>query len=192
MGWGAANYDYKAHVYLSSDEKAHGRELLGAPTRPILTFHTRSKEEVKNWPMESWHAVLALFRDLFHLVHIGDSSEPVIEGVQRFAGRLSLRESMSVLSHAHVHMGADSFLMHAANGLDVPSVIIFGGSRTPANLGYTGNVNLFASMPCGPCWLQPSRGEQCLHGIACMGKIHVEEVVTAVRRLAAQEPRAPK
>jgi ADP-heptose:LPS heptosyltransferase len=73
--------------------------------------------------------------------------------------------------------------MHGANGLDVPSVIIFGGSRPPDMLGYAANINLFEAMPCGPCWLQSSQGQRCDYGIACMDRITPDRVLAAVDEL---------
>lgn len=184
LGLADQPFEYKARVYLTQDERARGRALIGEVSRPVLTFHTLSREETKNWPVDSWRSALARLREQFHLVHMGDGREPEFDGVQRLAGRLTLRESMSVLSHAHVHAGADSFLMHVANGLDVPSVIIFGGSRTPANLGYAENINLYSAVPCSPCWLHTSREERCEHGLVCMTRITPAEVIAAVDQLA--------
>ena len=99
------------------------------------------------------------------------------------AGKLSMRESMAVLAQARLHIGPDSFLMHAANGVGVRSVILFGGSRTVENSGYAENVNLFVPMPCGPCYIHESRSETCAHGIECMQRITVTMVHDAVRRL---------
>jgi len=134
--------------------------------------------------LTAWGAAIGVLCEQFHVVQLGDASEPVFEGVQRLAGSLSLRESMGVLSHARVHVGGVSFLMHAANGLGVPAVIIFGGRETPANSGYSHNVNLAADVPCAACWLQTSRGEICPHKIVCMDKIPVGDVVAAVRAQA--------
>jgi len=75
--------------------------------------------------------------------------------------------------------------MHAANGLDVPSVIIFGGSRTPANLGYTVNRNLFAELPCSGCWLTGHPGSECPHDLACMAVISPEAVLQGADDLLA-------
>ncbi|CEF48527.1 unnamed protein product [uncultured bacterium] len=185
LGLQRDRYDYASRVYLRDDEHARGRELLGPATRPIVTFHTRSNEPVKDWPLDRWRDLIDRLRGSYDVIHLGDAREPVLDGVRRFAGQLSLRESMSVLAHARVHLGADSFLMHAANGLGIPSVIIFGGSRTPANVGYAGNVNLFTPMPCGPCWIHAVNGEQCGYGLACMEAISVDDVASAVRAAAA-------
>jgi ADP-heptose:LPS heptosyltransferase len=88
-----------------------------------------------------------------------------------------------VLAVARLHVGPDSFLMHAANGLGVPSVVIFGGSRTPENLGYRENTNLFVKLPCGPCWIHESQGGRCEHNMECMALITPEAVFAAVENL---------
>jgi ADP-heptose:LPS heptosyltransferase len=175
-------YQYRARVYLTKEERAGGLTVLGNPSKPVLTFHTRSREEVKDWPLARWVELLTQLKGRFHLVQLGDDREPRLQDVHRLVG-LSLRESLAVLAHAHIHVGADSFWMHAANGLDVPSVIIFGGSRPSGVLGYESNINLFTPMPCGPCWIQSSRGERCTYGIACMDAITADNVVSAVGRL---------
>jgi ADP-heptose:LPS heptosyltransferase len=90
---------------------------------------------------------------------------------------------MAVLAHMKAHVGPDSFLMHAANGLGIPSAIIFGGSRTAANAGYSSNIDFYVPMPCGPCYIHETRGERCAHGIECMNRVAVDEVYTAVLQL---------
>lgn len=178
------NPEYRARVFLGEEELKAGAALIEKTGLPVLAFNTLSKEPVKNWPLESWLELVEKLRGRFELVHLGDDREPVVPGVQRFAGRLDMRQSMAVLAAARLHAGPDSFLMHAANGLGVPSVIIFGGSRTPDNLGYSENTNLLVKMPCGPCWIHESRGEHCEHGLECLHKITVAEVHDAILKLA--------
>ena len=180
---GIRDHEYRARVFLSDGELNQGASLVKKTSLPILAFNTLSKEPVKNWPLESWLALLEKLRGKFELVQLGDSREPVIPGVQRFAGSLGMRESMAVLAGAHLYMGPDSFLMHAANGLGVPSVIIFGGSRTPENLGYRENTNLFVKMACGPCWIHENQGGRCEHHMECMALITPEAVLAAVENL---------
>jgi ADP-heptose:LPS heptosyltransferase len=175
--------NYRTRVYLSEHELADGRSLLGASARPVLAFNMLSKEPVKNWPLDLWLELLDKLSGHFDLVHLGNDKEPLIPYVRRFAGRLSLRQSMAVLKQARFYVGPDSFLMHAANGLDVPSVIIFGGSRTPKNVGYRQNLNLFVKMPCGPCWIQENRGERCGHNLECLRKISVSQVYNAIMQV---------
>ncbi len=71
--------------------------------------------------------------------------------------------------------------MHAANGVDVPSVIIYGGSRPPGCLGYAENVNLYVDIECAPCWLHDSHGDKCPFAVKCMPMITPEMVLAAVK-----------
>jgi ADP-heptose:LPS heptosyltransferase len=180
------NYEYRGQVFLSEEERTKAKRCLGESEKPILAFNTKSKEPVKNWPFRSWIALLDRLRQHFALVHLGDEKEPEVTGVRRFAGSLTMRESMAVLSYARLFVGPDSFLMHAANGLDVPSVIIFGGSRPPEAVGYSGNVNLFVEMPCGPCWIHENRGEKCNFDLNCLERISVDKVHEAIMRLSLE------
>ena len=74
----------------------------------------------------------------------------------------------------------------AANGLNVPSVIIFGGSHTPANSGYTENINLYTELPCSGCWLSGHPGSECPHDLACMTAIAPATVLAAVDEIMAR------
>ena len=100
-------------------------------------------------------------------------------GVKRFAGKLTMRESAAVLAQTDLHIGPDSLLMHIANGLEIPSVILFGGSRPVQCLGYDQNINLSNSPDCSPCWIHEGY-EKCTHMVKCMNNISKESVLDAV------------
>lgn len=189
LGLAEQPLDYSARVYLTAEERAEGRVLLGDPTRPVVTFHTRTREAVKDWPLELWRPTLAELGRRFCLVHLGDASEPEISGPLRLAGRLTMRQSLSVLAHARVHVGLVSFLMHGANGLGVPAVIVYGGRETPMNSGYAGNINLDTPIACGPCWIHTSWGEHCPHDVACMREVRPDDVVAAVETILQRRSR---
>jgi ADP-heptose:LPS heptosyltransferase len=88
-------------------------------------------------------------------------------------------------------MGVVSFLMHAANGVDVPAVIVYGGRETPANSGYRENINLYVKMECSPCWLHDSHGDRCTHDLECMRRITVEHVLAGCRELLRRKNARP-
>lgn len=180
---GINQYIYKCKVYLLDEEIRKAKTLVSELTRPILTFNIMSRETTKVWRLNYWRELIRTLAPRYTLVQLGDSSEPYMDEAISFAGKLSLRESMAVLSQARVHIGPDSFSMHAANGLDVPSVIIFGGSRTDKNAGYAGNVNLYEKMECGPCYLHSSKDEVCEFGVKCMDLITPEMVLRGVESL---------
>jgi ADP-heptose:LPS heptosyltransferase len=185
-----SQYKYQAHVYLSPSELEWGRKQVESLSHPIATFHTRSKEDTKNWPLEAWTTLLPRLADDVNWIHLGDDAEPVFPGVTRFAGGLSMRESLAILAHADLHVGPVSFLMHGANGLNVRSIIVYGGRETPKNSGYENNVNLYTPMECSPCWIHSTKGECCPNALECMRKITFTDVENAIR-CVLKRPRIP-
>ena len=87
-----------------------------------------------------------------------------------------MRESAAILSKALYFKGPDSLLMHIANGLNIPSTIIFGGSRPVDCFGYFENINLSSAPKCSPCWIHEGY-ESCKNDFMCMTAIPVEEVI---------------
>jgi hypothetical protein len=185
---GISDFSYRSRVFLEPREIQRAHDRLGSvgQKRPLVTMNVQSREKVKVWPLHYWEDLVSRLLTHCDVVQLGTEDEPVFPGVVRMAGRLEARESMAILAHARLHIGGVSFLMHAANGLDVPSVVIYGGRETPANSGYADNTNLFVSMPCGPCWIHDSLGEVCLHDVECMLKISVDEVHAACRKQLAE------
>ena len=173
---GIDKYDYKATYYLSKEEKDWAKQETIQFENPILAICTKSKEPVKNWPKENWSELIQNLKANFSIIQLGDYREPTFDGVHRYAGKLSMRESASILSSVSYFIGPDSLLMHIANGLNIPSTIIFGGSRPVGCFGYSDNTNLSSSPECSPCWIHEGY-ESCDHDFKCMTAISVEGVI---------------
>jgi len=180
---GLDHAEYRARVYITEGERAAAREKLAGLSRPLIALNTLSAQPVKNWPQSNWRQLIPSLAQRGSLIHLGDAREPVLPHVNNFTGSLSKRESMAVLSECELIIGPDSFLMHAANGLDVPAVVIFGGSRTPANLGYAENINIYTELSCSGCWLTGNPGSECPNELACMTAITPAAVLAAVDEL---------
>ena len=172
---GIDKYDYKAAYYLSEEEKDWAKQETKQFEKPILAICTKSKESVKNWPETNWSELIQNLKYKFSIIQLGDEKEPIFEGVNRYAGKLSMRESAAILSKANLFIGPDSLLMHVANGLNIPSVIIFGGSRPVDCFGYDGNVNLFSRTNCSHCWIHEGY-ESCNEDMKCMKDISLDMV----------------
>jgi len=170
------NYHYKAAYYLSKEEKEWAKQETSKFDKPILAICTKSKEPVKNWPQENWLELIQNLKANFSIIQLGDDKEPTFEGVHRYAEKLSMRESAAILSKASYFIGPDSLLMHIANGLEIPSTIIFGGSRPLGCFGYSENINLSSTPKCSPCWIHEGY-ESCGHDFMCMTAISFEEVI---------------
>lgn len=174
---GIRDYNYKAKIYLSTEEKKWANNKIDNLAKPLIAINSLSKEEVKNWPLPYWKELISDLKNKAKIIHLGDNREPDFEGVNRFAGKTTLREAMAILSQCDLFIGPDSFLSHVANGLDVKSIIIFGGSRTAQNLGYKENINLVNYPECSPCWIHPSlSNDKCLQKLKCMTLIKPSEV----------------
>jgi ADP-heptose:LPS heptosyltransferase len=112
------------------------------------------------------------------IIQLGGKEEVIVDGTTPLAGRLGLRESMACLASAKVFVGPDSFLMHAARGLQIPSIIILGGRLKPEHIGYSQNRNLYVAEDCGPCGLLGP----CGHGVKCMDKIKPQLVLRCIEQ----------
>ena len=174
---GIKKYDYKAAYYLSEEEKAWAKQEASNFDKPILAICTKSKEPVKNWSEANWLELIQNLKANFSIIHLGDDKEPSFEGVHQFAGKLSMRESAAIISKANYFIGPDSLLMHIANGLDIPSTIIFGGSRPVGCFGYSENINLSSAPECSPCWIHEGY-ESCGHDFMCMNLIMPKMIYT--------------
>ena len=173
---GIKKYEYKAHFYFTEEEKEWVKQEIIQFKKPILAICTKSKEPVKNWSERSWMDLIQKLKTKFSIIQLGDDKEPTFEDTHRYAGSLSMRKSAAILSSASYLIGPDSLLMHIANALNVPSIIIFGGSRPVGCFGYSENVNLRSTPECSPCWIHEGY-ESCVHDFMCMNSISVEAVL---------------
>jgi ADP-heptose:LPS heptosyltransferase len=173
---GIEQYEYKANYYLSEEEKEWAKQETSKFNKPILAICTKSKESVKNWPEANWSELIQNLRTNFSIIQLGDDGEPNFETPHRYAGKLSIRESAAILSCASYFIGPDSLLMHISNGLNIPSTIIFGGSRPVNCFGYAENINLSTTLECSPCWIHHGYDE-CQNDLKCLNQISVSQVL---------------
>ena len=179
---GIDKYEYKAAFYLSEEEKEWAKQEISQFNKPILAICTKSKEPVKNWSEENWSDLIQNLKHKFFVIQLGDDKEPIFDGVLRYAGKLSMRESAALLFLALYFIGPDSLLMHVANGLNIPSSIIFGGSRPVSCFGYSSNVNFGSTPECSPCWIHHGY-DKCLNDLECLNQISVSKILKSVNSI---------
>ena len=160
---GIKEYEYKSSFYLLPRESDWARRQISELSKPLIAFSTRSKEEVKNWHVDNWTKAINELSKTFSIIHLGDNQEPAFQGVHRFAGKCTMRESAALLSHCSIFVGPDSLLMHMANGLDIKSVIIFGNARPVNCLGYSENINLIGNDAKNGSWIHHSPIDKEMH-----------------------------
>jgi ADP-heptose:LPS heptosyltransferase len=179
MRLGIKEYEYSSKFYLTETEKLWAEDQFSINPKPIIAICTRSKEPVKNWPVDYWVNLIKELTHQYTIIQLGDEKEPKLKNVVRFAGNITMRESAALLSISKLFIGPDSLLMHIANGLTIKSVIIFGGSRPVECFGYNENTNLSSTPACSPCWIHDGY-ETCTHMMKCMNSISKENVLDAV------------
>ena len=179
---GIYKYNYKAFYYLSEEEKEWSTQETSKFDKPILAICTKSKEQVKNWPETNWSELILNLKANFSVIQLGDDKEPTFNGTHRYAGKLSMRESAAILSKANYFIGPDSLLMHIANGLNIPSLILFGGSRPAECFGYNQNTNLVTKPKCSPCWIHHGY-EECKNDLICMKELSTSFVLASLLKI---------
>ena len=172
----------KPNLVLSSSEKEFGAWASGTiviQSSGLAAMHPMLNKE---WYPERFQAVVDSLRDEFDFVQLGSKDNPLLRHVRDLRGATSIRESASILFHAHLYIGGVGFLMHLARAVDCPAVIIFGGREAPWQSGYTCNVNLYTPVPCAPCW----RWNTCEFDRKCMREITTDDVVRGVRTILSR------
>ena len=170
--------------------------------RPYATLHPTARWSVyKNWPLERWAAVLAACPDV-PVYQIGAAGDPRVPGARHDYLGTPLLVAVSLLAHARVHLGVDTFSNHLSHYHwdqgQVPSVILWGSTQHSAS-GYPHNVNLSLDLPCQPCFREDAAISMFPDGLgpcppppgqvyaqprhACMHGIGVARVVAELRRL---------
>lgn len=182
---GINEFEYKSEFYFTHEEKVWASKtihLIENNKKPLISICTKSKEDVKNWPEQNWRLLVNKLKSNFTIIHLGDDNEPSFDGVEQFASKLTIRESAAILSKTDLFIGPDSLLMHVANGCNIRSVIIFGGSRPVKCFGYNQNINLSSYPKCSPCWIHKGY-EECNKNLQCLHEISVKQVLSSVNRI---------
>lgn len=161
-----------------ADRRAAGTSVVLAPGSKPMEMTT------KRWP---FFAELAAAFDDVAVVGTKDdlllsdgTSLQFPSHVRSFVGRLSLKETASVLARAAVVVANDCGLGHLAGALGVPTILLFGPTpdrtlgRLPANVKI-----LRTGLQCEPCWFS-HRFHACSRRIDCLQQLSVESVGRAV------------
>ncbi|HEX8454324.1 MAG TPA: glycosyltransferase family 9 protein [Longimicrobium sp.] len=101
--------------------------------------------------------------------------------VRSLAGRLTLRETASVLASAGAVVANDSGLGHLAGATGVPTLLLFGPTSDRVLGPFPPNVAVLrAGLPCEPCWTT-ARLRTCRARVDCLRSLDVAHVEREVR-----------
>ena len=166
----------------------------------FITIHAGPTLPVKEYPRKYWARLVALLREhgFTQIVQLGASHHLTLDkiafdpvpGVVSLIDKLSLEESMGVISLARLHIGVDSGLLHVAVVVGTPAIGIF-GCTLPEFL-FTEKyrrpfvVSQVECRGCGHWNAATPYTTNCPNNIRCMQEISPEEVLQAcLKKLAA-------
>jgi len=172
-----------------------GEVGIEGPYAVMLPFTTRAQ---KHWPERYWPKLAERVGERYGLPTVmlggpGDQ-EPAqrIKGnsegsIRDLAGQTSLGESLGIIAGSRLAVGVDTGLTHAAVGLGIPTVALFGSTRPylePANSRAT---VLHDDLACAPCRRHPT----CGGSFDCMQNLTPERVMAALESLGPRPANRP-
>jgi ADP-heptose:LPS heptosyltransferase len=172
--------EWDRNVDLFLRKKALAAKVRGLPEHFIVT-NPRGKNghsaNRKEWGYENFVALHETLTEL-PFVQIGDLQTPLLPEALDYRGRPIL-ESAFIISRSATGVFLEGGLMHVANAVRKPSVIIYGGAVHPEVSGYEIHHNIHTEPECGPCFTSDKRLSVC-DSMVCMKQIGVERVARAV------------
>ncbi len=166
------------------------------PSRPLVCLNPAGGWETKQWPIDRYVELgHRLVGEGCQIVALSASPVPerflelrrgLGEGLLDLTGRTSPGEALSIVSLASLVVSDDSGLMHLAWVQGVPTLALFGASRSawsrpegPRSAGFYSE-----DLSCGAC-MQPVCGRGDLH---CLMRVSVEEVLEKALALIRTGP----
>jgi len=124
----------------------------------------------KEWGFENFQYLVNLIKDI-PIVQIGSPRDPLLKGVIDLrAIAFPIRTCATVIKKSLTGVFLEGGLMHLANAVGKPSIIIFGGALMPETTGYDCHINIATTIECGPCFTSDRRVSTCSH-MNCMKPI---------------------
>ncbi|MGC2413692.1 MAG: glycosyltransferase family 9 protein, partial [Stellaceae bacterium] len=183
--------------------------LAAAPTQnaaasgPLVCVHPAAGEDIKQWPIEYFAAVIDRLAetDGARAVLIGVEGEEAVAAAilgrlrhpaaaTSLVGKVPLAELPGLLAGASLFLGNDSGPKHLAAALGVPTVGIHGGTVDVLEWGPVGRaaIAVVRAVACSPCYL--SKTEDCPRSLACLRQLEPAQVYDACKRLLLASPPA--
>ncbi|MGH3428721.1 MAG: glycosyltransferase family 9 protein [Mycobacteriales bacterium] len=205
---GLNDYSPRYDLGVPHDHRDRSRELLhGLASRGryehliALNIGTSRRGELKRWPPQLWVRLATRLADRYHrrtvLLLSGPEDADIREEVaRRLRGNprnnlamapenMSIGDFLSVVDKADVMVTGDTFAMHAARALRVPTIVLAG--PMPAGELEVGKRDrlIGPKLPCAPCYYHCN---QTPIG-ACMQSVSPRDVLGVVNEILPDLPR---
>lgn len=167
---------FKGDIHLSDAERTFPKDWNLEPGYWVLNAGTKRDYTTKQWPVESFQAVVDHFKGRLTFVQTGgpekDHNHAPLKGVVNLVGRTGHRELIRLVHHAAGTLSGITYLLHLAAAVPLPAgqdraqngqlrlrpaVVVFGGREPPQWVAYPGQqaLHTIGALPCcahGGCW----------------------------------------
>jgi heptosyltransferase-2 len=195
------------YIYLTLNERLHARELLKNMKRPILginpgaTYGSAKRwfperfAEIANWFISDTGGSVIIFGGKSEVDIADEIYKKIIpdfrtsNSLLSLAGKISLRELISLIAQCDVFITNDSGPMHIAYAVMTPLVAIF-GSTDPQLTGpppwENGNnsVVITPDLSCSPCFERTCKNND----MSCMYAITSDDVYYGIKKILSDKP----
>ncbi len=146
--------------------------------RKKIALHLGNKE-YKNWGEENFEKLIALIKKDFDCVIflLGKKEDKFIKEAIDLREKMNIDEITYFISKMDLMIGNDTGLMHIAEAVGTPFIVIFGPTDEKRIGPYTPSPNFISickDLPCRPCY-EIGKPVTCKHR-KCLSEIKVEEV----------------
>jgi heptosyltransferase-3 len=165
----------------------------------IHMFSSKEDSLYRGWPEKKWLVLVShLIQKRFTVFLTGgagdvDAAASFVEKLKKTAnvvnmvGRLDLEQSVALIKDVSLLVSVNTGIMHLGAAAGVPLISLHGPTspRRWGPLSSETSIDIVGKLPCVPC-LSLGFEHKCKNG-GCMDTISVEEVETAINRLATDE-----
>lgn len=179
-------YTYRPKVIISEEEKEKMKRIL---PEKFISIGTGARYKNKVYPFYNKVADLLIQRG-YNIVLVGSAEDKSMdkniysENIIDLRGKLTLRESLSVISNGMLTISNDSAVAHMSRATGVPVLMIYGA--THPYLGFAPLKDegdyIFKNLPCQPCDIH-GKGECKRSDVACLTTIEPKEIVERALKL---------
>lgn len=152
--YGGSRLDIEVTPLKKVEERLSGKPFITIHDGWDTKFRLVAQRPTKSIPIATLNKIIDLIKSRMPgiaIVQLGGETGSDLTGVDyNLKGKLSFKDSLSILAGSSLHIDTESGLVHAATAFGVKCIVMFG----PTNIqwfAYPENINIEPG-ECGNCW----------------------------------------
>ena len=171
----SGRFEALPRIFLTPEETLSGK-MFESP--PIAVF-SQGIERYKTWDRRKMEEVIAAFPE-HTFIQLGAPGDDEIHGAKYLCGKLSLRQTASVLANSRCIIGPQGALIHLARAVDCPAVILGPSAEPFPEMAYPEYRTVAPEKACPHCVKGGMFYANCECPERCMEGISAESVIDAL------------